>query len=88
MALPFVVSPHQKEKSSVCALFAQSDTDSIRVRVASGLLPGGREGDQNNSRSTKRGMAWIYRKYNRDRSLLALEQEARGAKRGFIGRIL
>jgi endonuclease YncB( thermonuclease family) len=29
-----------------------------------------------------RGMAWIYRKYNRDRSLLALEQEARGAKRG------
>ncbi len=27
-------------------------------------------------------MAWIYPKYNRDRSLLALEHEARGAKRG------
>jgi endonuclease YncB( thermonuclease family) len=35
-----------------------------------------------NAEQIKRGMAWIYRKYNRDRSLLALEQEARGAKRG------
>ena len=35
-----------------------------------------------NAEQIKRGMAWIYRKYNRDRSLLALEHEARGAKRG------
>lgn len=35
-----------------------------------------------NAEQIKRGMAWIYRKYNRDRSLVALEQEARGAKRG------
>jgi endonuclease YncB( thermonuclease family) len=35
-----------------------------------------------NAEQIKRGMAWIHRHYNRDRSLLALEQEARGAKRG------
>jgi hypothetical protein len=35
-----------------------------------------------NAEQIKRGMAWIYRKYDRDRSLLALEHEARGAKRG------
>jgi endonuclease YncB( thermonuclease family) len=35
-----------------------------------------------NAEQIKRGMAWIYRQYNRDRSLLALEQGARGAKRG------
>lgn len=35
-----------------------------------------------NAEQVKRGMAWIYRQYNRDRSLLALEHEARGAKRG------
>ena len=40
------------------------------------------EGLDVNAEQIKRGMAWIYRKYNRDRSLLALEQEARGAKRG------
>jgi endonuclease YncB( thermonuclease family) len=35
-----------------------------------------------NAEQLKRGMAWIYGQYNRDRSLLAVEQEARGAKRG------
>jgi endonuclease YncB( thermonuclease family) len=40
------------------------------------------EGLDVNAEQIKRGMAWIYRKYNRDRSLLTLEQEARGAKRG------
>jgi endonuclease YncB( thermonuclease family) len=35
-----------------------------------------------NAEQIKRGMAWIYPKYNRDRPLLALEREARGAKRG------
>jgi hypothetical protein len=40
------ISPDQKD-SSVCAPFAQSDTDSIRLRVAAGLPLGGREGDQN-----------------------------------------
>jgi Staphylococcal nuclease homologue len=35
-----------------------------------------------NAEQIKRGVAWIYRKYNRDRSLMALEHEARGAKRG------
>ncbi|MDQ3582137.1 MAG: thermonuclease family protein [Pseudomonadota bacterium] len=35
-----------------------------------------------NAEQIKRGVAWIYRIYNRDRSLLALEYEARGAKRG------
>jgi endonuclease YncB( thermonuclease family) len=35
-----------------------------------------------NAEQIKRGMAWIYRQYNRDRSLLAVEQEAKSAKRG------
>jgi hypothetical protein len=35
-----------------------------------------------NAEQLKRGMAWVYLQYNRDKSLLALEQEARGAKRG------
>jgi micrococcal nuclease len=35
-----------------------------------------------NAEQLKRGMAWVYRQYNRDKSLLALKQEARGAKRG------
>lgn len=30
----------------------------------------------------KRGMAWVYRKYTRDPSLLSLEEDARAAKRG------
>ncbi len=33
-----------------------------------------------NAEQIRRGMAWIYRKYNRDRSLLALEQEAQGGR--------
>jgi endonuclease YncB( thermonuclease family) len=33
-----------------------------------------------NAEQLKRGMAWVYRQYNRDKSLLALEQEARGAR--------
>jgi endonuclease YncB( thermonuclease family) len=35
-----------------------------------------------NAEQIKRGMAWIYRQYNRNRSLLAVEQEAKSAKRG------
>jgi endonuclease YncB( thermonuclease family) len=35
-----------------------------------------------NAEQVKRGMAWVYRQYNRDKSLLALEQEAKNAKRG------
>jgi endonuclease YncB( thermonuclease family) len=31
------------------------------------------------------GAAWVYREYNTDRSLLAIESEARGAKRGLWG---
>jgi endonuclease YncB( thermonuclease family) len=35
-----------------------------------------------NAEQIRRGMVWVYRKYNRDKSLLALEQEAKNAKRG------
>jgi hypothetical protein len=35
-----------------------------------------------NAEQVKRGMAWVYRKYAHDPTLLELEQEARKAKRG------
>ncbi|WP_312958819.1 thermonuclease family protein [Stutzerimonas nitrititolerans] len=35
-----------------------------------------------NKELVRRGAAWVYRQYNRDRSLLAVEDEARKAKRG------
>lgn len=35
-----------------------------------------------NAEQIRRGMAWVYRQYNRDKSLLALEQEAKNGKRG------
>ncbi|MNZ31248.1 Thermonuclease precursor [compost metagenome] len=35
-----------------------------------------------NAELVQQGAAWVYRQYNRDRSLLALEQQARAAKRG------
>jgi endonuclease YncB( thermonuclease family) len=35
-----------------------------------------------NAEQIRRGMAWVYRQYNRDKSLLALEQEAKNNKRG------
>jgi endonuclease YncB( thermonuclease family) len=35
-----------------------------------------------NTAQVRQGMAWVYRQYNRDNSLLALEQEAKKAKRG------
>jgi endonuclease YncB( thermonuclease family) len=35
-----------------------------------------------NAEQVKREMAWVYRQYNRDKSLLALEQEAENARRG------
>jgi endonuclease YncB( thermonuclease family) len=35
-----------------------------------------------NAEQIRRGMAWVYLQYNRDKSLLALEQEAKSAKRG------
>ncbi len=35
-----------------------------------------------NAEMVRRGAAWVYRKYLRDQSLLALEKEARAAKRG------
>jgi endonuclease YncB( thermonuclease family) len=35
-----------------------------------------------NTAQVKQGMAWMYRQYNRDKSLLALEQEAKNAKHG------
>jgi Staphylococcal nuclease homologue/Excalibur calcium-binding domain len=34
-----------------------------------------------NAEQVKRGMAWVYRQYNRDKSLLALEQEAKNTQR-------
>jgi endonuclease YncB( thermonuclease family) len=40
------------------------------------------EGLDVNAEQIRRGMAWVYRQYNRDKSLLALEQEAKNAKRG------
>ena len=46
------ISPDQKD-SSVCAPFAQSDTDSIRLRVAAGLPLGDGRGIKNNSRSNR-----------------------------------
>jgi hypothetical protein len=45
------ISPDQKDLS-VCAAFAQSDTDSIRLRVAAGLPLGEGRGIKINSRST------------------------------------
>jgi endonuclease YncB( thermonuclease family) len=35
-----------------------------------------------NAEMVRQGAAWVYRHYNRDRSLLALEEEARAARRG------
>lgn len=35
-----------------------------------------------NAEQVRRGMAWVYKKYARDRSLYAIEDEARAAKRG------
>jgi endonuclease YncB( thermonuclease family) len=35
-----------------------------------------------NAEQIRKGMAWIYRQYNKDRSLLAIESEAKSAKRG------
>ncbi len=35
-----------------------------------------------NAEMVRQGAAWVYREYNRDRSLLAVEEEARAAKRG------
>jgi endonuclease YncB( thermonuclease family) len=35
-----------------------------------------------NAEQVKRGMAWVYRKYARDRSLFTLEEEAKSTKRG------
>lgn len=35
-----------------------------------------------NAEMVRQGAAWVYRQYNRDKSLLALEAEARQAKRG------
>jgi endonuclease YncB( thermonuclease family) len=35
-----------------------------------------------NTAQVSQGMTWVYRQYNRDKSLLALEQEAKNVKRG------
>jgi endonuclease YncB( thermonuclease family) len=35
-----------------------------------------------NAEMVRQGAAWVYRKYNRDPSLLLLEREARSARRG------
>lgn len=35
-----------------------------------------------NAELVRQGAAWVYRQYNRDKSLLALEREAQAAKRG------
>ena len=35
-----------------------------------------------NAEMVRQGAAWVYRQYNRDKSLLSLEAEARQAKRG------
>jgi endonuclease YncB( thermonuclease family) len=35
-----------------------------------------------NAEQVKRGMAWVYRKYAHDRTLFALEHEAKNAKHG------
>ena len=34
----------------------------------------------------RRGLAWVYRQYSHDAQLLALEAEARAARRRFVGR--
>jgi hypothetical protein len=40
-----------------------------------------------NAEQIRRGMAWVYRKYNKDKSLLALEQEAKNARRGLWSKL-
>jgi endonuclease YncB( thermonuclease family) len=35
-----------------------------------------------NAEQVRRGMAWVYRKYAKDRALFKLEEEARSARRG------
>ncbi|KAA2211355.1 thermonuclease family protein [Teichococcus oryzae] len=40
------------------------------------------DGRSANAEMVRQGQAWVYRQYLRDRSLLALEEEARQAKRG------
>jgi endonuclease YncB( thermonuclease family) len=35
-----------------------------------------------NAEMVRQGAAWVYRKYNRDKSLIGLEQDARDARRG------
>lgn len=40
------------------------------------------DGRSANAEQVRRGMAWVYRKYSDDAALLALEAEARNARRG------
>ncbi|KAB7623958.1 thermonuclease family protein [Alkalilimnicola sp. S0819] len=47
-----------------------------------GRLYRARDGLDVNAEMVRRGAAWVYRRYNDDPSLLQLEQQARGARRG------
>jgi len=40
------------------------------------------EGLDVNAEQLRRGMAWVYRQYNKDKSLLAIEGDARRDRRG------
>lgn len=57
----------------------QTDTDQYGRAVAWGFLPDGRELGHE---MIKAGMAWHFKKYNSDKDLALLENEAREAKRG------
>lgn len=54
------------------------DTDRYGRSVARVLVGGA----DVNAELVRQGAAWVYRQYNRDRSLIALEKQARAAKRG------
>lgn len=60
------------------AVLQKTDTDRYGRTVAKVYC----DGVYANAEQIRRGLAWAYRKYLHDQSLLALENEARGAGRG------
>lgn len=39
-------------------------------------------GNDANAEQVRAGMAWVYRRYSKDQSLIAIEAEAKGTRRG------
>lgn len=54
------------------------DTDRYGRTVARAYV----SGTDVNAQLVRQGAAWVYRQYNKDRSLIAIENQARAAKRG------